>query len=148
MSKITTFENELRNIFDGIESLTNKKYIGRAFYGNIDKDVRLKGEFISLNTYEHYDALRITSIRRDDGEIDIVIIRFKDTWGMKPVANGNFPNGVSPHMWIDRGQLEWYAYAPNPRDYEILSDQITDYVDVFQDEDMTQSEGMGGMCGM
>ena len=67
---------------------------------------------------------------------------------MKPVANGNFPNGVSPHMWIDRGQLEWYAYAPNPRDYEILADQITDYVDVFQDEDMTQSEGMGGMCGM
>ena len=46
MSKITTFENELRNIFDGIESLTNKKYIGRAFYGNIDKDVRLTLVFI------------------------------------------------------------------------------------------------------
>ena len=46
-------------------------------------------------------------------------------------------------MWIDRGQLEWYAYAPNPRDYEILADQITDYVDVFQDQDMSQE--MGGM---
>ena len=59
---------------------------------------------------------------------------------MKAVSNPNFPNGVSPHMWIDRGQLEWYAYAPNPRDYEILADQISDYVDVFQEQDI--SHGM------
>ena len=132
MSKITTFENELRNIFDGIESLTNKKYIGRAFYGNIDKDVRLKAEFISLNTYEHYDAIRIKSIKRDDGEIDVAVIRFKEVLGMKPVLNGNFPNGVSPHMWINRGRLEWYAYAPNEFDYEKITKQITDYIEVFQ----------------
>ena len=123
MSKITTFEKELRNIFDGIESLTNKKYIGRAFYGNIDKDVRLKAEIIYLNTYEHYDAIRIKSIKRDDGEIDVAVIRFKDVLGM---------NGVSPHMWIDRGQLEWYVYAPNEFDYEKIIKQITDYIEVFQ----------------
>lgn len=132
MSKRTTFENELRNIFDGIESLTNKKYIGRAFYGNIDKEVRLKAEIIDLNTYEHYDSIRIKAIKRDDGEIDVAVIRFKDVLGMKAVLNPNFPNGVSPHMWIDRGQLEWYAYAPNEFDYEKIRRQITDYIEVFQ----------------
>ena len=55
---------------------------------------------------------------------------------MKPVGNGNFPNGVSPHMWIYNGKLEWYAYAPGVADYAKLADQITDYAEVFQDEDM------------
>lgn len=132
MSKTTTFENELRNIFDGIESLTNKKYIGRAFYGNIDKDVRLKAEIISPNTYEHYEAIRIKAIKRDDGEIDVAVIRLKDVLGMKAVSNPNFPNGVSPHMWIGRGQLEWYVYAPNEFDYEKITRQIEDYIEVFQ----------------
>ena len=82
-------------------------------------------------------------MHKDEGELDANTIRLKEVWGMKPVQNGNFPNGVSPHMWIDRGQLEWYAYTPNPRDYEILADQITDYVEIFQDQDMSQE--MGGM---
>jgi hypothetical protein len=132
MSKTTTFENELRKIFDGIESLTNKKYIGRAFYGNIDKDIRLKAEIISLNTYEHYEAIRIKSIKRDEGEIDVAVIRFKDVLGTKPVSNRNFPNGVSPHMWINSGMLEWYVYVPNEFDYEKIIRQIEDYIEVFQ----------------
>lgn len=132
MSKITTFERELRNIFDGIESLTNKKYVGRAFYGNIDKDVRLKAEIISLNTYEHYEALRIKTIKRDEGEIDVVVVRFKDVWGKKPTNNPNFSDGIYPHMWIDRGQLEWYVYVPNEFDYEEMTNQVIDFVEVYK----------------
>ena len=132
MERVTTFENELRNIFDGMDILTNKKYIGRAFYASIDKDIKFKAEIISLNTYEHYEALRIRILRRDEGEIDTNTIRFKDVWGMKPVANGNFPNGVSPHMWISNGKLEWYAYTPHSLDYEKITNQIFDYVDVFK----------------
>lgn len=136
----TTFEKELHKIFDGIDNLDNKKYVGRAFYANIDKDVKFKAEIISLNTYEHYEALRIRILRRDEGEVDANTIRFKDAWGIKV---GNGPYGVSPYMWINNGKLEWYAYTPNPRDYEILADQITDYVEIFQDQDMSQE--MGGM---
>lgn len=132
MSKITTFENELRNIFDEIESLTNKKYIGRAFYGNIDKDVRLKAEIISLNTYEHYEALRLKTIKRDEGEIDVAVIHFKDVWGKKPTNNPNFSDGIYPHMWISNGKLEWYVYVPNKFDYEEITSQVIDFVEVFQ----------------
>ena len=132
MGKITTFETELRNVFDGVDNLENKKYVGRAFYASIDKSTKFKAEFISTNSYEHYDALRIRVLHKDEGELDANTIRLKEIWGMKPVANRNFPNGVSPHMWIDRGQLEWYAYAPNSFDYEKIIDKIIDYVDVFK----------------
>ena len=50
MGRVTTFENELRNIFDGMDILTNKKYVGRAFYASIDKNIKFKAEIISLNT--------------------------------------------------------------------------------------------------
>ena len=132
MGRATTFENELRNIFDGMDILTNKKYVGRAFYASIDDSTKFKAEFISMNSYEHYDALRIKVLHKDEGELDANTIRLKDIWGMKFVANGNFPNGVSPHMWIDRGQLEWYAYTPHSLDYEKITNQIVDYVDVFK----------------
>ena len=139
----TTFDKELHKVFDGVDALYNKKYVGRAFYASVDEGVKFKAEFISTNSYEHFDALRIKILKRDEGEIDATTIRLKEIWGNKPVDNGNFPNGVSPHMWIDRGRLEWYAYAPTPRDYEILTDQITDYVDVFKDQSMEQE--FGGM---
>ena len=109
MAVPTTFEKELHKIFDGIDNLENKKYVGRAFYASIDNNTKFKAEFISTNSYEHFDALRIRVLHKDEGELDANTIRLKEAWGMKPVANGNFPNGVSPHMWIDRGQLEWYA---------------------------------------
>ena len=39
-------------------------------------------------------------------------------------------------MWIYNGKLEWYAYASGVADYAKLVDQITDYAEVFQGEDM------------
>ena len=132
MGRVTTFERELKIIFDRVDNLENKKYVGRAFYASIDNNTKFKAEFISTNSYEHFDALRIRVLHKDEGELDANTIRLKEAWGMKPVANGNFPNGVSPHMWIDRGQLEWYAYAPTMVDYEKIIDKIVDYVDVFK----------------
>ena len=132
----TTFENELRKVFDKVPNLENKKYVGRAFYASIDKDIKLKAEFISTETHERFDAMKIRVLHKCEGDLDTNTIRLKEILGMKPVRNGNFPNGVSPHMWIYNGRLEWYAYAPGVADYVKLAEQITDYAEVFQDEDM------------
>ena len=139
----TTFENELRKVFDKVPNLENKKYVGRAFYAGIDKDIKLKAEFISTETHDKFDAMKIRVLYKGEGELDTNTIRLKEIWGMKPVRNGNFPNGVSPHMWIYNGRLEWYAYTPNTADYVKLAEQITDYAEVFQDEDMHME--MSGM---
>ena len=42
----TTFEKELHKVFDGIDNLENKKYVGRAFYASIDHKTKFKAEFI------------------------------------------------------------------------------------------------------
>ncbi len=142
----TTFEKELRKIFDNVETLSNVKYVGRACYASLGKDLKFKAEFVNATIVSnHYDAVRLRVINRTDGEVDVNTIRLKELWGIKKVPdNPNFSqNGVSPHMWIDGNKLEWYAYQPTKEDFVKLSESIAEYTEVFQEQ--SEEQAMGGM---
>ena len=65
----TTFEKELRKIFDNVETLSNVKYVGRACYASLGKDLKFKAEFVNATIVSnHYDAVRLRVINRTDGE--------------------------------------------------------------------------------
>lgn len=99
--KGTTFENELRRIFDDMECFEegSMKYVGRAFYGKIDDELRLKAQYISRDISNHYSALKLEVIKRNEGVVDSNVIRFEELWGKKHTTNPNFKEGVSPHLW-------------------------------------------------
>ena len=65
--------------------------------------------------------------------VDNLLLRFSDLFGKKMVNNPNFRNGVEPHIWDDYGKADWYVYHPTRQDYEVLSDAVSDYLEVFQD---------------
>ena len=94
MAVPTTFEKELHKIFDGIDNLDNKKYVGRAFYASIDSNTKFKAEFISTNSYEHFDALRIRILHKEEGELDANTIRLKEAWGLTEDSS----NGMRMHQ--------------------------------------------------
>lgn len=135
----TTFENELHKIFDEVTNLYDKKYVGRAFYAKIDNDLNFKAEYIATEISGHYDALRFRILQRNGGELDANTIRFSEIWGNKSVQNRNFPEGVLPHLWNYDGKLEWYVYQPTDRDFDEITMQIMDYVDVFQEQSEEQT---------
>lgn len=135
----TTFESELHKIFDEVTNLYDKKYVGRAFYAKIDTDLNFKAEYISTEISGHYDALRFRILQRNGGELDANTIRFSEIWGNKKIQNRNFPEGVSPHLWNYDGKLEWYVYQPTDRDFDEITMQIMDYVDVFQEQSEEQT---------
>lgn len=141
----TTFESELRKIFDDVTNLYNKKYVGRAFYASIDNDLKLKAEYISTGLSSQYNALRVKVLHRDGNELDANTIRFEEAWGRKQVENKNFANGVSPHIWEYDGKVEWYVYQPTDRDFDEITMRIMDYVEVFQDECITMENSSQGM---
>ncbi len=138
MKDTTTFINELKRIFDDVDCLTDKKYVGRSFYGTIDKDLRLKATICELGVYEHYSALKAEILRRDEGVIDRNIITFRDVWGDKPTTNPNFRNGISPYLWKDGGELGWYVYHPTEADMKMLSNAIEDLVSVYQEQTFSE----------
>ena len=117
---MTFYEQELRKIVG--ERYPDATYVGRACYVRLSDMNRAKIQFVTGIVGNQYNALRL---------------RFSDLLGTKMTSNPNFRNGVEPHIWDDYGKVSWYVYHPTRQDYEVLSDAVSDYLDVFQD--MSQS---------
>lgn len=133
----TTFEKELRKLFDNDAMFDDAKFVGRRCYGRLDGDIRVRAEFISTHISSQYDALKINLINRKEGIVDSVLLRLDDVFGVKSVSNPNYREGISPHLWQNGSDLVWYVYQPTPADFELLSERIDDYLEVFRDPEQT-----------
>lgn len=132
----TTFEKELRKLFDHDALFNDVRFVGRNCYGRLDGDLRVRAEYISLKIHNHFDALKISLLNRKDGVVDTAVLRFDEVWGIKKTTNPNFREGVHPHLWQDGNELCWYVYQPTPADFEKLSDQVDDYLEVFRNQEL------------
>ena len=136
---MTFFEQELRKIVGDV--YPDATFVGRACYVRLSDMNRAKIQFTTCGTADHYEALQMTILNRSDGQVDTLRLRFKDVLGTKAVPNNpNFRNGISPHAWTYNGKTEWYAYHPNSRDYQKLTDAVSDYLDVFQEQTQTADQ--------
>ena len=121
---MTFFEQELRKIVEPIDP--DATYVGRACYINLGEQNRAKLRFITGNTSDHYTALQMTILNRNEGQVDVLALRFADLWGVKQVSNPYFKEGVSPHIWDDCGKAAWYVYHPTAGDYAKLSQGVSE----------------------
>ena len=95
------FEQELRKLFGNGEVIDNPTYSGRACFGSLGKDLRVRAQFVSTHIAGEYDALKLTVLNRTDGPVDTHVLKLKDLLGKKPVpGNPNFPRGVAPYLWV------------------------------------------------
>ncbi len=105
------FEQELRKIVG--DRSPDTTFVGRACYVRLNEMNRVKIRFISTEIANHYNALRLTILNRQEGEVDNLLLRFSDLLGKKMTSNPNFPGGITPHIWDDYGKLSWYVYQPS-----------------------------------
>ena len=71
-------------LFGESEQLSsNTVFSNKTMLGGIGKNLRAKVQFISTNVSNHYDALKLTIINREQGQIDIETFRFVDIIGKK-----------------------------------------------------------------
>ena len=134
---MTFFEKELRRIVE--PNYPDATFVGRACYVRLSEMNRAKIQFTTCGTADHYEALQMTILNRNDGQVDTLRLRFKDVLGTKQVNNPNFKNGISPHAWTYNGKTEWYGYHPTSQDYQKLSTALNDYLDIFQEQVQTAS---------
>lgn len=147
------FEQELRKLFGNDAAISDKRFVGRAFFGKLTDSLRVRVEFVTMGVADHYDAIKATIINRNDGPVDSVTLRFSDLVGKKAVTNPNFKNGVTPYIWKYGEEIDWYVYKPNKADYDRISEAINDYLDVYREpklemEQSCQSENGLTMRGM
>ena len=128
---MTVFEQELQKLFGEDKVLSDVRIVGNACYGRLDEDVRVKLRFMTGGIASQYDRLKVTLLNRREGEIDSLVLKFRDVWGMKQTSNPNFQSGVLPHLWDDGGEVGWYVYKPDRTDYRKLSEAVDSYLAVF-----------------
>ena len=127
------FVAELNRLFGDGTLMDRPVVIGKACYGQLGGDLRVRAEFVSLNVYEQYNALRLTILNRTDGKVDQLTLPFSAVWGRMPVNNRNFTEGIIPYIWVDRGKPEWYVYKPTKQDMDRLRESCKSYLDVFRE---------------
>lgn len=147
------FERELRKLLGNDATISDKRFVGRAFFGRLTDSLRVRVEFITMGVADNYDAIKATIINRNNGPVDSVTLRFSDLLGKKTVSNPNFKNGVTPYIWKYGEEIDWYVYKPNKADYDLISEAINDYLDVYREpklemEQFGQSENGLSMRGM
>ena len=131
---MTFYEQELRKLFENSGLIDRPQYSGRVCVGELGKDLRVRAEFFSAHVANQYDAIRLTVLNRTEGVVDRTLLHFKDVWGQKPVpSNPNFRSGVMPHLWDDRGDVDWYIYRHNAADYDLLRQAIGQYLSAFRE---------------
>ena len=128
------FEQELWHLFGDGKTFDNPACSGRACLGTLERDIRVKAEFVSTKIADEYDALRLTVLNRKEGEIDKTTLRIVDMIGRKKIpSNPHFQDGISPHIWTDRSQHEWYAYTPDVSDYIAMRQEVARYLEPFRE---------------
>lgn len=147
------FEQELRRLFGNDAAIADKRFVGRAFFGKITGNLRVRVEFVTMGTSNHYEAIKATVINRNDGPVDVLTLRFSDLLGRKAVSNPNFSDGVTPYIWKYGDEIEWYVYKPTMADYDQISCALNDYFNVFREpseeiKQTGQSENRLTMPGM
>ncbi len=140
---MTFFEKEMRKLFQHGLSFPETIFAGRACYGKLDEDIRVRMEFATEGVADHYSALKVTLLNRKEGSIDSLLLRFSEVLGRKQTTNPNFREGISPHIWKNGNDFAWYVYQPTAADYKTLADAVGSYTSLFQKEEMSQ--GMGDM---
>lgn len=130
------FEQELRRLFGNDAAISNKRFVGRAFFGKLTESLRVRVEFVTMGIADHYEAIKATVINRNDGPVDTLTLRFSDLFSKKAVSNPNFSKGVTPYIWRYGEEISWYVYKPTKADYDQISGAINDYLDVYREPEL------------
>ena len=130
------FEQEMEKLFGDGTIIRTPQFSGRSCVGVIGKNLRVHVSFITLGIADHYEGLLLKIVHTKNGELDRLVIRFSDLLGRKRIPNNpNFPTGVVPHIWNDRGEYEWYAYRPTDSDYAAIRQEAEKFIGTYRERE-------------
>ena len=134
------FELELRRIVDPIDP--DATYVGRACFLRLGEQNRAKLQFTTRGIRDQYEALKMTVMNLQEGEIDNTQLRFSEIFACKGMGRDFHPS-ISDYG----SSFAWHLYRPTARDYAALSEAVGAYLEVFQDMRQEQGQNMTQTMG-
>lgn len=134
------FEKELRKLFEDLHP--DATFVGRNCYIPLGDRVRACASFKTSGHADHYDTLHVKVLDRKEGPIDNITIRLSELLGKKQSPSPYLRDGVNPHIWVDGDKAEWYGFKPSAQDYQQMREAVEDYIEVFREPELNESQGM------
>ena len=78
-----------------------------------------------------YEAIKLTAINKEDGQIDSTVLDFKDFFRSRP---GSTAGSYTPHIWTYNEKSEWYGTSPSYSEKEAIGEAASEYVRLFTPE--------------
>lgn len=133
------FERELAKIFGAGDVIERPEFTGGCCVGSLGNDLWVKAEFVTCGVADYYEALKITILKRTDGKVDSLLLRFADVLGRKQMPGKvTFPEGIVPYIWTYEGKTSWYAYKPTAEDYVRLRKSAENYLKIFREQNQSK----------
>lgn len=130
------YEKEMRMMFGNSNIIHDPHFVGGTMIGKLGGDLRVKIELIWTDTYQKYDAARVTVINRTGGTVDCHAFRFSDIIGkLRNKAN----DLVDPFIGQYGRSPEWYPTLTVSQKAQI-ADSILNYVEMYHDQSMVMGE--------
>ena len=134
---MNVYEKALRDLFGKSDELKDIKYTGRTCLARLDKDLRVKLQFVTTGTAGNYTAICASIINRTDGVVDKQTFRCRD---MVPARSGSQAFGLQyPYIWEYNGNPEWYGQPLSAKEKQLVRDSILGYVEMYMEPEMTMS---------
>lgn len=134
---MNVYEKTLRELFGKCEELSDAKFTGKTCLARLDKDLRVKLQFVTTGTAGNYTAICASIINRIDGVVDKQTFRFRD---MVPARSGSQAFGLQyPYIWEYNGNPEWYGQPLSIKEKQLVRDSILDYVGMYMEQDMSMA---------
>lgn len=136
---MNVFEQELAKIFGAGDVIERPEFTGSCCVGSLGQDLRVKAEFVTCGIADHYEALKIAVFNRTGGEIDRILLRFKDVLGIKHILdNPNFKEGLAPYIWRYGNETGWYVYQLAAADYSSIREAAEKYLKTFREQNRSK----------
>lgn len=135
---MNVYEKTLRDLFGKSKILSDIKYTGKTCLARLDRDLRVKLQFVTTDRADHYTAICASIINRTDGLVDKQTFRFRD---MVPARSKDTTFGRDyPHIWVCDGKADWYGPPLSAAEQRLVQNEILDYVEMYMDMEMSMGD--------
>lgn len=135
---MNVYEKTLRDLFGKSKILSDIKYTGKTCLARLDRDLRVKLQFVTTDRADHYTAICASIINRTDGLVDKQTFRFRD---MVPARSKDTTFGRDyPHIWVCDGKADWYGPPLSATEQRLVQNEILDYVEMYMDMEMSMGD--------
>ena len=135
---------ELKKMFEGRIAMQDMHYVGKACYGRLEENLRVKIELGQGFMDNGYTRLTISVLERTNGLVDQMKFLISDVTGLKQEIDGERIAGPELRSYKDS---VWWNCEMEETDYQKIAEAVNGYLSLFQLEELVHGQQKGEVQG-